>query len=255
MEQRVKVTFGSAVIVLAVGAAGGLIASTVVASKAYRSQWEHKERSEQTMTATGSARRRIRSDLAMWTIRIKGEGVVLPEAFQRLKSGVGQLLSFLESHGFSPGEIAREAIETDTHYAKDKDGHDTRDVVGYTLSQDFNVSSPQVDAVSAASGEVTGLIESGVLVVSYRPRFHYTQIASLKIEMIGEASRDARKRADQVAENAGCAVADVRTARVGVLQITEPNSTAVSGEGIHDTSTIEKDVTSVVTLTLGIRSR
>jgi hypothetical protein len=39
---------------------------------------------------------------------------------------------------------------------------------------------------------------------------------------------------------------------MGVLQITRPHSTDVSGEGIYDTSTIEKDVTAVVTLTLAI---
>jgi hypothetical protein len=34
---------------------------------------------------------------------------------------------------------------------------------------------------------------------------------------------------------------------MGVIQITRPNSTQVSGEGICDTSTIEKDVTVVAT--------
>ncbi len=54
--------------------------------------------------------------------------------------------------------------------------------------------------------------------------------------MIGEASRDARTRADQVVGNAGCAIAEVRHARMGVLQITQPNSTDVSDTGIYDTT-------------------
>ena len=41
--------------------------------------------------------------------------------------------------------------------------------------------------------------------------------------------------------------------RMGVLQITRPNSTDVSSYGIYDTSTIEKDVSVVVTTTFGLR--
>jgi hypothetical protein len=53
--------------------------------------------------------------------------------------------------------------------------------------------------------------------------------------------------------NAGCHIVEVRQARMGVLQITQPNSTAVSDSGIFDTATIDKDVTAVVGLTFGIR--
>ena len=41
----------------------------------------------------------------------------------------------------------------------------------------------------------------------------------------------------------------MKDARAGVLQITRPWSTEVASYGIHDTSTIEKDVTSTVHLT------
>ena len=37
---------------------------------------------------------------------------------------------------------------------------------------------------------------------------------------------------------------------MGVMQITRPNSTDVRDEGINDDSSIEKDVTAVVSLTL-----
>ncbi len=41
-------------------------------------------------------------------------------------------------------------------------------------------------------------------------------------------------------------------ARMSPLQITRPDSTQVSGEGMYDTSTIDKDVTAVVTITFGV---
>ena len=52
------------------------------------------------------------------------------------------------------------------------------------------------------------------------------------------------------ATQAGCRVGEVRTARMGVLQVTQPDSTETTGGGVYDTSTIEKDVCAVVSLTI-----
>ena len=73
--------------------------------------------------------------------------------------------------------------------------------------------------------------------------------------MIGEASKDARQRADQIVTHAGCSIGEVRVARMGVLQITRPECTEVSSSGIYDTSTIDKDVNSVVSLTFALENR
>ena len=138
------------------------------------------------------------------------------------------------------------------HYERDPKGlHETRAISGYALDRTFVVRSSDVNKVADAAAKVTELIEEGVHVTSKRPEYHYTKLSDLKIEMLGAASSNARERADKIAENAGCKVTDVRSARMGVLQITKPDSTEVSDYGISDTSTIEKDVTAVVTLALG----
>jgi hypothetical protein len=47
-------------------------------------------------------------------------------------------------------------------------------------------------------------------------------------------------------------VGRVRDAKTGVFQITSRNSTDVSDSGIYDTSSIDKDITAVVSVTFGI---
>lgn len=248
-----------AVGILTVGGAGGLIASTVVASRAYQSKFEHNDKREQTLQVTGSARKRIRSDLAVWRIRIASNAKDLAEAYKTLKEGDEKVKAFLANHAFLPAEIAAQAVQTETLYKvewKGKDNaekHETHDVESYNLMRFYTITTSRVDAVAGPAAAVTELIEQGVKIVSDAPNFYYSKIADLKVEMIGEASRDARARADQLVNNAGCTIAEVRHARMGVLQITQPNSTEVSDTGIYDTTTIEKDVTSVVSLTLGIR--
>ena len=259
MDTKVWKVVLLAVVILTLGGAGGLISTAVVASRAYQSKYEHTDKREQQLQVTGSARKRIHSDLAVWRIRISSDAKELSEAYKTLKEGDEKVRAFLAKHAFLPAEIAAQAVQTETIYKvewKGKDSaekHETHDVESYTLTRYFTITTPRVDAVAGPAAAVTELIEQGVKIVSDAPRFYYSKIADLKVEMIGEASRDARARADQLVTNAGCTIAEVRHARMGVLQITQPNSTDVSDSGIYDTSTIEKDVTSVVSLTLGIR--
>jgi len=44
----------------------------------------------------------------------------------------------------------------------------------------------------------------------------------------------------------------VRSARMGVLQITPADSNEVSGEGMNDTSALEKDITAVVNISFAV---
>ena len=55
-------------------------------------------------------------------------------------------------------------------------------------------------------------------------------------------------RAEQIAKSTGSSIGSVRTARMGVLQITPADSTEVSDSGMNDTSSLEKDITAVVNI-------
>lgn len=259
MESKTWKIILIALAILALSIASGMIGVAVVASRTYKYTYEHSDTRERALQVTGSARKRIHSDLAVWHFHLSSDAKELSEAYKILKDGDEKAKAFLEKHKFLPAEIAPGAVGTQTIYRvewKGKNGmerRETRDIESYTLTRTYTISTPRVESVAAPAGAVTELIEQGVKVVSDAPLFYYSKIADLKVEMIGEASRDARARADQVVNNAGCSIAEVRHARMGVLQITQPNSTEVSDSGIYDTATIEKDVTAVVALTLGIK--
>ena len=223
-----------------------------MASRAYRGRDEDASLERRTLSVKGLARKRIRSDVAVWEIEVKGEAAALEGAYDALETGLSKVLEFLKRRGFPDSEIAHGAIRTETHYRRDADGEETREVAAYTLRRELTVTSGEVERVAGTAGEVTRLIREGVLVVSSAPEFYYTRIADLKIELMGLASQDARNRAEEIASNAGSRVGAVRSARMGVLQITRPHSTEVSSYGIYDTDTITKDVRAVVTVTFGI---
>lgn len=226
--------------------------SAVVASRAYVTRGEQAIRSDQTICVKGSTRRRITSNQAVWHIGVRGEHKELKEAYAILDAGVIRVRKFLADQGFKEAEISLEAINTTEFHARDAKGNETREITAYHLSRGFNVTSRDVQRVARAAGEVTQFIQEGVLVISNQPAYYYTDLPGLKVDLMADAAKDARNRADKIAGSAGCRVAEVRSAHMGVLQVTQPFSTEVSDEGAYDTSTIEKDVQAVVTVNFRI---
>jgi hypothetical protein len=73
------------------------------------------------------------------------------------------------------------------------------------------------------------------------------------VEMMADATKDARARAEQIAGQGGREIKELRNAHMGVVQINPLYSTATSWEGNSDTSSLEKTITATVTATFGLR--
>lgn len=254
MEYRVRIQFASAIVVITLAVAASFITSTYIAADAYEGRNEFDHRQHQTITVKGSTRKRVRSDQAVWTIVVKGEGENLQSAFEVLDSGVDRVQAFLTKNGFPPNQVGLGAISTTTKYARNAKGNRTDEVTGYRLERRFGVRTTDVNRVARTAGKVTQLLKEGVFVISQSPEYTYTKLAPLKIDLMAAASSDARARAEKIAASSQCNLGELREARMGVLQITAPDSTEVSSYGMYDTYTIDKDIRAVVTATFGIEA-
>lgn len=254
MEYRVKVNILSSALAVAAVIGVSIVTSVVVASRAYSDRSKETRKGEQSMSVRGSARQRITSDLGQWRVHVRAENPDLAAAYKSLESSVERTRAFLGSAGFTEAELRLDAIDTSTFYERDAKGNSTRKVEGYGLTRTFFVSTADVKKIDRATGDVTKLIKDGVMITSDAPEYLYTKLPELRIAILGEASKDARARADEIAKNSGCRVGEVRSAVMGPIQVVRPNSTDVSAGGNYDTSTIDKDVTIVVTLNLSIDS-
>lgn len=246
-----KLRLVSAAVVLAVALVLSFVTSTWVASRAYLGRGEQLSRGSRSLEVAGSARRRITSDLALWTLRVAGEGRTLEEAYAKLASSETRVQAFLVQQGLKPEPGP---IHTTTHFKRDEKGNALREAATYELSRAYSVKSPEVARVGRAGGEVTQLLKDGAHVESLPPQFLFTGLQELKVEMLAAATRNARERAEAIARESGCRLGAVKDVRAGILQITPPHSTEVSSSGMNDTSSIEKDITSVVHLSLLIEA-
>jgi len=71
--------------------------------------------------------------------------------------------------------------------------------------------------------------------------------------MLEKASENAKQRAEKMAKATGNSIGFMRSARMGVFQITPVTSTDISDWGINDTSSLDKKVMAVVTVSFAIR--
>jgi hypothetical protein len=201
------------------------------------------------ITVTGSAKKQIISDYVTWKCTFSRQSPSLPEAYRQLEEDLKTVKAYLSEKGFRDQDYTVSSINTIVNNVVLPNGMYSNQVESYRLGQDIEISSSEVDKVTALSRESTQLIEKGVQIQSYPPMYFYTKIADLKVDMLALATQDARNRASKIAENSGSQLGKLKTAKMGVFQITPINSNDVSDYGINDTSSIEKEIMSVVNCT------
>ena len=226
----------------------GLVISSLIFGWFYSSS----KRGDEAITVTGSAKRRITSDLVVWSAGVSSQSGDLQEAYRSLSENIPKIKQYLVQKGIPEEQMTVSSITTTTLKRQDANGNETSEVTGYSLSQQIEVRSTDVGRISQIAREATELINQGILIESKAPQYYYTKIGDLKIEMLGEAAKDAKERAERIASSTGNSIGSVRSARMGVLQITAADSTEVSDYGTYDTGTIEKDITAVVNVSFAV---
>lgn len=231
-----------------VALAVGIVLSSIIFGWFY----SKTRKADESITVTGSAKKRISSDLALWSAAVTADSPQLAESYARLTSDIPKIKQYLLSKGISDDQMAVSSITTTTLKRRDSDGNETSEITGYSLRQQIEVRSEDVGKIQQIARESTELINQGILLESSAPKYYYTKLGDLKIEMLGEAAKDAKDRAEKIASSTGNSIGSVRSARMGVLQITAADSTDVSDYGVYDTSTIEKDMTAVVNVSFAV---
>jgi hypothetical protein len=235
------------VIGLAIVVAAAVLAKTLVEVVRIR----HKE---QRITVTGSATRRIRSDFIVWEAHVKTQDPTLTAAYKKLSGDVPQVVEYLKGKGIKPGDITVHSTQVTEVHPRDEQGQNREEtVLSYITQQKVQVKSSDIPSVEKVSREATELIERSIFIHSDPPLYIYTKLSELKIKMLAEASKDAKLRAEQIALNTGANLGGLLNARMGVLQVNEEFSTAVSWEGNNDKTTLDKDVLAIVTASFALR--
>ena len=203
-----------------------------------------KGKDDPKISVTGLGEESFDSDLITWRASFSRNALDLKQTYADLNTDVLKVKKFLSSQGIKENEIVFDAADISKNYDNqyDENGNFTERIFrGYELSQSFEVQSKSVDLVEQTSREVSKLIDAGIELNSYSPQYYYTKLAALKIKMIEQATKDAKNRAETIANNGGGSLGDLTKASMGVFQITAENSSdEYSWGGSFNTSSKRK---------------
>ncbi len=211
-----------------------------------------------SLAVTGSAERVITADVAKWTTNVSRntDSAGLKAGSDQIKKDVADIQAYLKQSGLKDEEITVNPVtvspvcENQNNVMYDKFGNQTcgsGKPFGYALQQTVIIESNDAKKVTDLSQKApNALINRGLIFSSQNLEYYYSKLSELKIELTGEATKDARKRAEQIAQATGSSIGALQSASLGVVQVTAKNSAEVSDYGAYDTAALEKKVTTVV---------
>jgi hypothetical protein len=234
----------------------GMVVATWIAADTWKDV--RKRPDKNNIRITGSARKRIVSDLIGWSATIDSKASERIVAYLALKNSTEKAVEFLKSQGIKVEEIQTGSATIEEEFETIKEDKvlpgtnvplrsERKVSTGFRAVQVVSVSSSNVELVEKASREITTLLEQGVSLSSHKPNYYYTQLGELKLAMLAEAAKDARNRADNILGSAGnTSVGKLVYADMGIININAANSTETSSEGNNDTSSYQKDIITIV---------
>jgi len=202
---------------------------------------------DRIVTVKGISERDVEADVALWPLRFVATHDNLREAQSQIKRSHDDVMRFLESHGIAPEEAEVQQLEvTDVLTNPYRTGPT---LSRYIIEQTIMVRTSDPAKISNASQAVGELVDAGVILSSgvmgrSGPTYLFTNLSDLKPEMIAEATAQARRAAEQFAQDSGSRIGKIRRANQGVFVILARDR----APGISEESQLHKTVRVVSTV-------
>jgi uncharacterized protein len=240
-EKSRSITVIAASLIMALAVGGGLVkVGTGFAA-----------RTDNGITVTGSAKTTATADNVVWTLNVALSRPLVADAVKKVGADVDAVSAYLTKGGISADALTLGSVST---YGNEEwqNGNNTGRILSYRASRDITVRTSDVQLVYKLSQGIGTLLESGVTVNNYGPQYYISTLSDLRPQLLEEAMKDAKTRAVAITKAVGGSVGSVQSVKSGVFQVTTPDSTMVSDGGAYDTSTIDKTVTSTVSVTFAV---
>jgi hypothetical protein len=219
-----------------------LSAGLVIAALVFGAFFYASRASDDTVAVVGSATNRFTSDIVKWRITLSRDtGLTdVNTGYPLIREDIAFLTGLLAQKGISKSDITVQPINMMSRYGRESG------VIGYQLTQSVFVITSEMQVIEDLALDPAVLTEKGAVLQNSNLEYFYSKLADIKTELLAEAAKDARRRAEEIARNSDVTLGSVVSLRSGVFQITEPFSTEVSDYGMYNTQTKEKDITVTV---------
>lgn len=176
--------------------------------------------SQRTVDVRGLATREVKANRVTWPIVFKQVGNDLPTVYAAVSKTNADIVAYLKANGLTDNEIS---IGAPSMTDLTTDRYNTQPIpFNYSVQSVVTVSSSQVDKVHDLINRQGELMQKGIAIVndySNPISYDYTELNSIKPEMIAEATKNAREAANKFAEDSDSKLGKIKTAYQGQFSI------------------------------------
>ena len=178
---------------------------------------------DRVVTVRGLCEKEVPANKVTWPIVTKEVGNDLASIYAKSEANNQKILSFLKGNGITDAEISVNAPEVFDQAAERYGSQNF--VYRYQVTNVIVVTSEKVDQVRDLIKRQSELLRQGIAVVAgdynYQTTYEYTDLNSIKPEMIAEATANAREAADKFAEDSHSELGKIKTAQQGQFSIND----------------------------------
>ena len=203
-------------LILAIGLflAGGAIKQGIVKFKEM----------DRTVTAKGLCEKEMKADKVTWPLKFKELGNDPTELYERIEANTKTVVAFLKQNNLSDEEIS---VAPPTLVDQQANMSYSSEQVRYRYKANcvITVVSKNVDLVRKLVTKQAELMRQGVTIVGNEydegsnVSYEFTGLNEIKTEMIAIATKNARKTAEQFAQDSESKLGKIRTADQGQFSI------------------------------------
>ncbi len=195
---------------------------------------------QRVVTVRGLAEKEVKANKVTWPIVSKEVGNDLPSIYANTESTNAAILKFLKDNGITDSEISVNAPQVLDLQA---DRYNSQNVpFRYNVTNVVVVTSSQVDKVRQLIEKQTELLKQGIAIVAgdyqYQTTYEYTDLNSIKPDMIADATKNAREAANKFAADSDSKLGKIKTASQGQFSIEDRDQYTPYIKNVRVVSTI-----------------
>lgn len=194
---------------------------------------------ERYVTVKGLSEREVPADLVLWPIVYSVTGNDLAELQSRLEEDAAKIRTFLTGLGFEEAETSLSAPRV---MDREGQGYANQPVDRYQVESTLTLRTSKIAPARAAIERSGELVKQGVTLIrsyEYTTQYLFTGLEAIKPEMIAEATRDARRAAQQFADDSGSRVGAIRKAQQGYFSIEDRDPFSPEQKTVRVVTTVE----------------
>jgi hypothetical protein len=170
----------------------------------------------------------VKADTAIWTLNFDND---IDGLYAETERSIATIKKFLKEKGFEDGEINVAPINIYQDTYKDA-------AFRYNATNQLSVYTNKVDLVKEASKDTLTLVKRGVTLNQNNINFEFSDINSVKPEMLAESIKNAKETAKSFAKESGSDLGDVTRGNQGVFDITDKDPGSPEFKKIRVVSTL-----------------